>query len=102
MRKPRKQVHKFYNYLECEKYIAESLGTDSLDNFAGKTFDTGKSSDNLPWQDFWMFLIYRQDNSSRAIKIGSWLQETAEPWQAGIVQAFIEKFGDNQEYWTDW
>lgn len=55
-----------------------------------------------PYRDYWHFLVDSlQPSRGGSITIGSDLLG-AEPWQDEITKAFIEEFGDNKRFFTDW
>lgn len=55
------------------------------------------------YRDFWHFLCDHCDpKNGGTICISSDLLHVADPWQGEIVIAFIEEFGDDCEYLTEW
>jgi hypothetical protein len=53
------------------------------------------------YRDFWHFLCDHQDMVGGEFRICSDLLESAEEWQAEIVNAFIREFGDDAVYRKD-
>jgi hypothetical protein len=100
MKKPTLKTIKHLDYHECAEYIEHKLGyrlRDVQANFDDKGNRIGE------YWDFWHFICDTQ-NPHRGcyIFIGEESKETAEEWQIKIIDAFIEEFGDNKEYWVDW
>jgi hypothetical protein len=55
------------------------------------------------YRDWWHFLCDHQEiHNGGSTYIGSGLLEQGEPWQNEITQKFIDEFGDDAEFWTNW
>ena len=106
MNKPEKQTLEFYDYDYCSQYIAEKLGLKSLRDTLGK-FDNSSpipyegERKNFEYRDFWHFLCEVPGFSNGSyIEINDDDLERANEWQKVIVQAFIDEFGEDANYFV--
>jgi|GEM_PF-2422786 len=103
MKKPEPRKIERLDYSECEEYIAWKLGIKNLRNVAGKSYDPKSPDYKKPYQDFWHFIVnYYDVHNGSTFTIFSEMLENAKDWQKTIIQAFIDEFGDNAEYWVEW
>jgi len=86
----------------CDRNGLEPDGNDQQQYAQYKSAEDGER--NRPeYRDYWHFLIDRRDiHDGGCVGVGSDLLEDCKPWQAEITQAFIDHFGDECEFWTDW
>lgn len=89
-----------WDYNKCADKIEEVLGYKLRDTL-GKH---GKSeSKEVEYRDFWHFIGDNcEPHNGSIICIGSELKDGAKNWQKEIIDAFVEQFGDDQEYWVEW
>lgn len=88
------------DYHSAAMWIEQKLGYDLSDTLG--MFKEGHNPD-VEYRDYWHFLVDNCDiqNDSK-FWLTSDLLENCEPWQAEITQAFIDEFGDECEFWTNW
>ena len=109
--KPEQKTRVAYHYNECRDWLQEQYGYDERD-YAGKwSWATGaaKMDESRPYQDFWHFVCDIADvhNGCYIVMDEGWLED-AEPWQAEIVNRYLEHFGrvvDGvrlAEFWVEW
>ncbi len=127
MLKPTPITKSAVDWSEAEKWIGQQLDYDIRDTLDWKShYDNWCDRNGLPdgndqqqysqyksaedgeqdcpeYRDYWHFLIeHRSVHNGGTVLVGSDLLEDCEPWQAEITQAFIDHFGDDCEFWTDW
>lgn len=97
MKKPKQCIVRFYDYNECQKYIAHKMGVKSLRDFAGKY---SENNPDAPYQDFW-HVVMKHNQVCNGCYV--WIPEpTSVPdWAKPICEKFIEEFGDI-EFWVEW
>ena len=127
--KPTLKTRSAVNYHEAEKWIEGKLGYPlrdvrrSRDHYASWCENHGivcrpnskkqfAQYQNAPdgeklrpeYLDFWHFICdeFNPMNGGTIIISSDLLDGRAQPWQEEIVRAFIAKFGDGCEYWTEW
>jgi len=107
MDKPTMKIRQSYDYYKCEAYIADKLGVQCLQDFAGKYTRTERGNhvirDDLPYQDFTHFLFGNLDyHNGSEITMPYWAYDEAQDWQKKILDAFKEEFGENAKFWVEW
>ena len=128
MKKPTFLTKSAIDWNEAKEWIDQQLGYDIRDtldvgshyeNWCGRNGFKSSSDDQQQYsqyksaedgerdcpeyRDYWHFLIEcRSIHDGGTVVMGSDLLEDCESWQAEITQAFIDHFGDDCEFWTDW
>jgi hypothetical protein len=108
MNKPTPQTKEYYDYHQCSYYIAEKLGVVDLDDILGKFVNDSipyEERQHLEYRCFWDFLLDRLDiHNGCVIQMPEYDPEYCkwEQWQIDVVNAFIEEFGEDAEYWVSW
>lgn len=105
MNKPEKKTisRTSYNWSEAEKWIEHKLGR-KLRDYGSKWEGENPSSEN-PYWDYWHYICEMEEVSNPCyIYISSeWIDEgEAIEWQNEITQAFIDEFGDEEEFLVEW
>ena len=113
MKKPVKKTKEYYDYHECEKYIANKLGIKDLRDCLGK-FQGHLHDDTVEYRDFWHYII-EHGGIHNGCYFTMFIEETDEMedkwlWVKPIIEAFIEEFGDEDddgvkceaEFWVEW
>lgn len=97
MNKPIQKTMTYWDYLECEKWVANKLGVKDLRDFAGKYSEGNKDAEYL---DFWHCICDMQDVSNPC---WIWIDREFEwpDWAIPIVEMFEQEFGPN-EYYVEW
>ena len=104
--KPKQHTHKYYNYHECEKYIAKKLGIKDLRDCLGKFDESNgpyEERENIEYRDFWHFIV---DDVEIHNGCAFYIPEPYEgcdwkQWQIDICNAFADEFGMEQ-FWVSW
>ncbi len=105
MNKPEKKTIRrvVYDWHEAEKWVEQKLGKklrDYASRFTGENVNHDK-----PYWDYWHFIIDTQEvNNPCYITVTSeWIKfGNCTDWQNEITQAFIDEFGDEEEYLVEW
>jgi len=127
--KPVLRTRRAFDFEECTRWVEKRLGYNLRDTLGSnqhysdwckmigeETFvcsqEQYKRYKNHPdgsckrpeYRDHWHFLEEHLEGLSNGseISIGSWLLEFGNEWQTKITQAYIDEFGDNATYWTEW
>lgn len=102
MNKPTPYVKEAIDYGEAAKWVGDKLGYDIRDVNSCSDYDF--ADPNRPkYLDYWHYIINNQEvHNGGTIYIDKYMLEFGEDWQNKITQCFIDEFGDEQEYWTDW
>jgi hypothetical protein len=105
MNKPEKKTisRTSYDWSESVKWIEQKLGR-KLRDYGAKFEGENKSIDNV-YRDYWHYICDIQEISNPCyIYVSSeWIEfGDAEDWQNEITQAFIDEFGDEEEFRVEW
>ena len=89
----------------CRRHNKDNAGSNQEEQKQWSEYVTAPDGQQREpeYRDYWHFLIDHCDiHNGGSFIIYSWLLDDCEPWQEAITQAFLDHFGDECEFWTDW
>lgn len=100
--KPKSKVKpiQVLDYHECEQVVEEKLGYELRDTL-GKFDPTRPGNKNVPYRDFWHFLVDTCGVTNGGTLYMPFEHEAKEEWQKEILRAFHTEFGEGP-YLTSW